>query len=330
MKTILESTLMSEEDLMSMQAVLNDPSADIESFRQYVNTSDDWEDSITTSQQSQDMEELLNSTIETDQTPPRFVEVDDSTVGTQFQLAVQEAVAQDYIQEQNVYVPTMIMNAQELNTDISTLILNTENQLGAEQVGVETLSPPSPYMIQDFSTINFENFVEDKFQIPQYIDLKPATSPSVMINESKPFENTDVLQPTEITNQIPAVHPVCIQVTGQNAMEINTPTAGPSRPRVGRTPRDETPLYNQPEPVCPVERRKWRRAKTAYEHRTSKKTTLIDNAKMIENLTKEMNQLKSQLQIVTAERDTYKLTLNNFMNRTSGNGATPKLPMNIV
>merc|ERR1712142_965304 len=94
------------------------------------------------------------------------------------------------------------------------------------------------------------------------------------------------------------------------SMEVKRGKSGPMRARtVGRTPKDQIPLYEQPEPENILEKRKWRRAVTAYEHRLNKKTELAKNTQKIEELMKE---LQNQLKVVTAERDAFKSTLDSL------------------
>ena len=215
------------------------------------------------------------------------------------------------------YRITEVTEPQNVKQDFCEYTIESQFQLPI-QVGFEIVSLDhydEQDMIPRLQNINWEN-IDEKGHVQQLIDLKPLMNSSDVMEESKTFQNnTEVLHSTDISNEVSFKNPLCIQITEQNSVDINTSKPGPLRNRIGRTPKDEIPLYLQPEPENKEEKRKWRHAITAYEHRTSKKTTLIDNAKMIENLTKEMNQLKNQLQIVTAERDTYKNTLDNLMRR---------------
>ncbi|CAL4105066.1 unnamed protein product, partial [Meganyctiphanes norvegica] len=122
--------------------------------------------------------------------------------------------------------------------------------------------------------------------------------------------NNSVFDATNLPNEVSNINSnaVCIQSNGENGMKIKTSKPGKLRPRVGRCPHDEVPLYLQPEPENKEEKRKWRRAITAYEHRMREKAALADQAKKIEDIIKEMNELRNQLHIVSSQRDTYKNT----------------------
>lgn len=296
---------LSNEATVVMEAELEDPNGPIDTFSQYLYQNDDWSHHSTS---QQDIEDLFNSPSGIQHSG--FDVVPYSAVNSQFQLAVQEALTPDNIQGQ-------ILNNQEPNTP---MILNNENQIVRDQVGVQLASPfylADQEVIPSFGTVSWENFQEINQFPPVIVDLKQEMNPSVAgIEDNKCVQNNS------------AMNPVCIKVSGQNNMETQSTHPGPMRNRVGRTPKDETPLYLQPEPENILEKRKWRRARTAYEHRMSKKNALVDNAQKIEDLMKEMNELKSKLQVVTAERDAYKDTVNNLSR--SGNIILPRMPTNFV
>ncbi|CAL4066182.1 unnamed protein product [Meganyctiphanes norvegica] len=152
-------------------------------------------------------------------------------------------------------------------------------------------------------------------------DIKPLVNYSDAVKESKPYKNNSgSLCQTIHPNQVSAVNTPCVQVTWQNTMKTKQVKPGPIRTRVGRCPRDELPLYLQPEPENKQEKRRWRRAITAHEHRENKKTELNDTSKMSKDLLKVIDELNNQLKTVKVERDAYKNTLiglngkNHYMN----------------
>ncbi|CAL4102051.1 unnamed protein product [Meganyctiphanes norvegica] len=344
---IVESSMI-DKDLVRIQGALMDPTADISPFATYLKQSNDGANSNNISQEN---EEFLFSILGEKQTSvsiPSSTNCENCEDNYQLsQINNINLTNNCYVStEENepcrgniagmhsTNLPNQIytVNAQPPAPSTSSMdsLMCSEQMMRIEEIAVQNDNKIEPMTHQDiedlFSIIKDDQTaspnqsntcidnVEDKCHVPQKNDLRQSMKTNVAEKESKPCQNNaGGFLSSNLPYQVSVGNTtLCVQVTGQYAMQIKESNPGPMRNKVGRCARGEIPLYLLPEPKDKQERRRWLRAKTAYEHRMSKKSALVNTANKTEELIKEMNELKNQLQIVSAQRDAYKNTLDNL------------------